>query len=813
MNRFALIALYRSLTRHKLYSALNIGGLAVGIAVFLVLGLYVRFETSFETWLPHHDQIYQVTSSLHLPDGTFSGDYPGTMAGLLEELQQDFPGVTGARLRGGQNGGTVLRDGGAVAEDVAQVDPNFVTLFDLPMVQGEGRRALADPTSVLISRSIARKYFGTSDPIGQTLTVAMEAPVAYRVAGVFEDIPANSDLRFSILTPLPKKRPWPLEWMWNRWGTAPLITWLRFPTLAEARAFERKMPAYIDRRAVNDMGPHASKFFALKLAPITQMHLQPTGSESAGTKLTIIALGVVGVLTLLIAIVNYVSLATARTGLRAREVAMRKVVGADRATLIRQFLGEAMLTVALSALLGLILAELGLPLANAAGGLSLAIPYAVVVPALAALVLLIGVAAGFYPALLLSRFQPAAVLASARGPGGGRAGSRLREGLAVLQFGLAIAFIIGTMVLFAQTQHNRKTDLGFRREGLMVVSSLAETRIYPALARSLLDAFGRMPGVISVGVAGVAAGSNGNTSVESVDPSRRAGVAPTFGVTMGAIQVGHDFFRTYSPRLLAGRVFDDAHGADDSTEWWKEHRTRNIVINRLAVKALGFRSPADAVGKVIGGAMPRTIIGVVDQLRFFPPRIADAPTYYQYTRDPPPYPIATIRFSGDPRAILEEVRKTWRQIAPEVPLRADTGDHKLEEFYEADDHAARLFSIGAVLAVAIACVGLWGLASFNTARRVKEIGIRKTLGASSQDIVLLLVGQFLRPVLIANLIAWPAAYFAARQWLAGFSDRIALSPFYFLGASLIAIVIAVATVVGHAIRASRAAPAWALRHE
>jgi putative ABC transport system permease protein len=814
MNRFALIALYRSLTRHKLYSALNIGGLAVGIAVFLVLGLYVRFETSFETWLPHHDQIYQVTSSLHLPDSTFNGDYPGTMAGLLEELQQDFPGVTGVRLRGGKNGGTVLRDGGAVAEDVAQVDPTFFTLFDLPMVQGDGRRALADPTSVLISRSTARKYFGTSDPIGQTLTVAMETPVAYRVAGVFEDIPANSDLKFSILTPLPKTKPWPLEWMWYRWGTAPLTTWLRFPTLAEARAFERKLPAFIDRRAVKDISPHASRFISLRLAPITHMHLQPTGPESAGTRLTIIALGVVGVLTLLIAVVNYVSLATARTGLRAREVAMRKVVGADRATLIRQFLGEAMLTVAISALLGLILAELGLPLVNAAGGLSLAIPYALVVPALAALVAVVGVAAGFYPALLLSRFQPAAVLASARGPGGGRAGSRLREGLAVLQFGLAIAFIIGTMVLVAQTQHNRKTDLGFRREGLMVVPSLAEPRIYPALARSLLDAFGRMPGVISVGVAGTAVGGDGDTGAEAVDPPRRVGVAPTFGVTMRSIQVGHDFFRTYSPRLLAGRLFDDAHGADDSDfEWWKGGRGRNVVINRLAVKALGFRSPADAVGKTFGGGFPRTIIGVVDQLRFFTPRAPDPPTYYQYMRNLPQSPIATIRFSGDPRAILEEARKAWRQLAPEVPFRADTADHKLEEFYKADDHAARLFAIGAVLAVAIACVGLWGLASFNTARRVKEIGIRKTLGASSKDIVLLLVGQFLRPVLIANLIAWPAAYFAARQWLAGFADRIALSPFYFLGASLIAVAIAVATVVGHALRASRAAPAWALRHE
>ena len=808
MNRFALIALYRSLTRHKLYSALNIGGLAVGIAVFLVLGLYVRFETSFETWLPHHDQLYLVTTEFHLEDSPFNGNYPGTMGGLLEELRQDFPGIAGTRLRGGKGGGTVLRGGEAMIEDVAQVDPSFFTLFDLPMVKGDGR-ALADPSSALISRTIARKYFGTSDPIGQTLTVGMETPTAYRIAGGFEDLPTNSDLQFSILIPMPAAGP-PGQWAWHQWGLIGVATWLRFPTPADARAFQQKLPAYIDQRATKDMGAHASKLMSLTLVPITQTHLlEPAGSQRTSAKLMVVALGAVGVLTLLIAIVNYVNLATARAGLRAREVAMRKVVGADRGMLVRQFLGEAMLTVAVAALMGLILAELGLPLVNAAGGLSLAIPYALVVPALAVLVVLVGAAAGFYPALLLSRFQPAAVLASARGPGGGRAGARLREGLVVLQFGLAIAFIIGTVVLVSQTHHLRTADLGFRRDGLMVIPSLADPRLSQPQVRSLLAAFHEIPGVVSVGVADTAAGGGGNNSVEVVPLPGRPGARPTVQV----ITVGEDFFRTYAPRLLAGRLFGSAHGADDSTEWWKGNRARNIVIDRQAVTALGFRSPAEAVGKTVGGDAPRAIIGVIDQLRFFSPRSPDSPIYYQYMHDVPGAPIATVRFAGDPRAMLDQVRATWRRLAPNVPLRADTADHKLEDLYAADDRATRLFSIGAVLAVAIACVGLWGLASFNTARRVKEIGIRKTLGASSKDIVLLLVGQFLRPVLIANLIAWPGAYLTAARWLAGFSDRIALSPLYFLDASLIALAIAVVTVVGHALRASRAAPAWALRHE
>jgi len=812
MNRFALLSLYRSVTRHKLYAALNIGGLAVGIAVFLVLGLFVRFETSYETWLPHHREIYQVMTELHLPDSAFNGAYPGTMGGLLEELQQDFPGIVGTRLRGGKEAGSVLRDGSATIEDVAQVDPSFFTLFDLPMVRGNGQ-ALADPTSALISRSTARKYFGTSDPIGQTLTIALDSPASYRVAGVFEDFPANTDLRLSILIPMPRAPPPTVQWMWYQWGTAPVTTWLRFPTDADARAFARKMPAYIERRAIKDLGSHPSKVLSLSLLPIAQTHLQPAGPESASVKLTVVGLGVVGVLTLLIAIVNYVNLATARAGLRAREVAMRKVLGADRGALVRQFLAEAVLTVAVAALIGLILAELSLPLVNAAGGLSLSIPYALVVPVLASIVLLIGAAAGFYPALLLSRFQPAAVLASARAPGGGKAGSRTREALVVLQFGLAISFIIGTMVLIAQTQHMRKTDLGFRREGLMVVPSLADPRVYPAQARSLLAAFRAMRGVTSVGVASTAVGGDGQSSVDVVALPGRTGWGAALGPTMMAINVGPDFFRAYAPRLLAGRFFDDAHGADDSTEWWKGNRGRNIVINKRAVAALGFRSPAEAVGKIVGGSMPRTIIGVIDDLRFFTPRLPAGPIYYQYMRDVPPSPVATIRFTGDPRPMLEQVRATWHRLAADVPLRADTADRKLEEFYKSDDRATRLFAIGAALAIIIACVGLWGLASFNTARRVREIGIRKTLGASSGDIVRLLVKQFLRPVLIANLLAWPLAYVAMRAWLAGFDDRISLSPFYFLAAGMLATLIAVLTVIGQSLRASLAAPAAALRHE
>ncbi|MDQ1230752.1 ABC transporter permease [Sphingomonas sp. SORGH_AS_0879] len=808
MNRFALISLYRSLTRHKLYAALNIGGLAVGIAVFFVLALYVRFETSFETWLPHHGEIYLVQTDWKRADGPFAGRYPSTMGGLLDELRQDLPGLVGTRFMGGTNmdgkdGGSVVRGGIATFDDIGQVDASFLQVFDLPWVAGNKATALADPASVILSRSAARKYFGEADPIGQTLTLALDKTAPHRVTGVFEDLPKTTDFKFSILARLPTSD---LGDWWNHWGSTSLRTYLRFPDEAAAKAFEEKMPGFVARHGRRDLGDDVATRIGLPLLPLTEAHLQPSGQESASRKLTIVTLGLVGVLTLLIAIVNYVNLASARAGLRAREVAMRKVLGADRATLVRQFLGEAILAAGVAGMLGLMLAELGLPLVNAAGALSLSMPYAQVIPVLVLLAIGVGVPAGFYPALLLSRFPAAAVLASARSPGGGRTGTRVREMLVMGQFALVIAFLIGAGVLVAQTRHVRAADLGFQREGLLVAPWLGY--VDPAKHPALIAAFRRALGVSMVTTSDTGLGDVGNNNADNLLLAGRPGPGPA----VRHIHVGSDFFRLFGTKPVAGRLLDDAHRMDDTRNAQKGEAS-NIVISRKAVTALGFASPQEAIGKTVVQPRAMTIVGVLDDLRFFSPRLPTTPVYYTYTHGIVPYPVATMRFTGDPRTVRDAVRAAWVRVAPEAPFRADTGDQLLQTFYDEDDRATRLFGIGAGLAVLIGCVGLWGLASFNTQRRVKEIGIRKTLGASSADIVRLLVGQFLRPVLLANLIAWTLAFVAMRTWLAGFDDRIALSPVFFVGASVLALVIAVLTVLGQALRASRAAPAWALRHD
>jgi putative ABC transport system permease protein len=806
MNGFAFVSFYRSLVRHKLYAALNIGGLAVGIAVFIVLGLYVRFETSYETFLPHHQQAYLLKNRWTLV-GVPTTDYDGSMGGLLEQLHQDFPETVGTRMKGDQV--SVLRNGVATSEQAELVDPSFFDVLDVPVIAGDARAAVRDPGAVLLSQKIARKYFPGDNAIGKRMTFSINGVARdYRVAAILKDAPRNTELDWDIVTKLVPNQLGAANWY--HWGSGTLNTYLRFATPADAAAYARRLPSFIDRRGAHDMSGRPSETLSFPLVPIRDVHLSRPGS-----KLTATTLGLVGLLTLLIAIINYVNLATARAGLRAREVAMRKVLGGSRSALVRHFLGEAIATAAVAAVIGLALAELALPVVNAAGDLSLSIDYAVTIPALVVLALVVGLGAGLYPALMLSRFPAAAVLASARSPGGGRTGTRLREGLVMVQFALAIAFLIGTAVLFAQTLHVRSADIGFQREGMMVVKSFGSADLSDPQRASLLAAYRSSPSIVSATIADAAPGDGSFTNANQM---HRPGQDDKDGPNITTISVGKDWFETYNARLAAGRFLDTAHRQDDLGT--SGTNPVNVVINRTAVPLLGFASPQAAIGQTViesenapAKELPRVIVGVIDDIRFYAPREKMTGMMFRYSTKPFDYTVAVVRYRGSEETAMQALRDSWRQIAPQVPFEATTANRNLARYYKPDDRAARLFAIGAGLAVAIGCVGLWGLASFNTQRRVKEVGIRKTLGASSTDIVKLLVGQFLRPVLIANVVAWPLAFVAMRTWLAGFDDRIALSPLYFVGATAVSLLIAVGTVIAQSLRAARAAPAWALRHE
>ena len=810
MNRFALLTFFRSLTRHKLYAGLNIGGLAIGIAVFLVLGLYVRFETGFERWLPNSNAIYLIQGR----DGSTIDDRPNQYSpvALWSAVSRDLPGTIGTRLKA--DTATVLKDGIGVKERIALVDADFPAVFALPTVTGDLARALRDPSSVVLTQATAARYFGSGDPVGKTMTVTYDGVShAYRVAAVIRDLPHDTDLDFGMIARMTFSEDRAADDFkaTHQWNYFDVLTFVRMPDRAAAARFQDQLAGVVARHGRTETPDETSFSLTLMLEPLTDVHF-----ETAGAKLTVTTLGIVGLLTLLIAIVNYVNLATARAGLRAREVAMRKVVGASRAVLARHYVGEAIATSAIAGVFGLALAEIGLPLVNAAGGLALSIPYlgwdGVLLP-LVVLVVVIGLVAGIYPALVLSRFPAAAVLASARSPGGGRWGTRVREALVVMQFAIAIAFMIGTGVLVAQIAHVRAADPGYDRQNLMLVRSFGSSSLNAAQRDTIVHRLAAIPGVTAVTVGnnvpgGGMFGAQTNVAIPGV---------PGIGPSLTFFEVSPGYFEALGAHLLAGRLFDPARPGDVNANLAIKTANSaipaNIVVNRAGAAALHFASPQAAIGKTVTGNAPFTIIGVVEDMRFYTPRAPIPPTYYDFQLRDMNQPIAILRFTGDAKPVLDAAQKAWRQQAPEVPFEARTAVQALDSFYQRDDHAARLFTIGAALAVLIGCVGLWGLASFNTARRVKEIGIRKTLGASSADIVRLLVGQFLRPVLIANLFAWPLAWFAMRTWLAGFNDRVALSPLFFVAATVLALAIAVLTVLAQSLRAARSAPAWALRRE
>jgi putative ABC transport system permease protein len=806
-----LLTFYRALSHHRLYAALNALGLAIGIAVFLALWLDVRFETSFDRWIPHAGQVYLIHTSIDAQPDT-----PATGGAVLERLRTDYPGTLGTRVWPME--GYVRRGGRASPEQAWTVDPSFFQVLELPFVAGDPATALNRLDGLVLTQAMAHKYFGTDRVLGRTLAIDFGAePRIFRISGVLRDLPLATSFRMELIVPLVRPGPG-ADHNWNRFTRTDLLTYLRFATPAEARALGAQLDAFADRHAGHEMAGPPHTWVKLRLEPQAAFHMSDPKLAAVVT-----ALGAVGALTLLAAVLNYINLATARAGLRAREVALRRIMGATGPTLVVQFLAEACAFALLSTLLGLALCEAVLPAINAMAGVALRLDYVhdpLLLAVVAAVVVVVGLGGGAYPALVLARFRPAAVLASAKTPGGGRMGARLREALVAVQFVIAIAFTVATGVMFAQTDYVRHADLGFRREGLVVVSSFGSAHVSDAQRASLLAAWRGQPGVLDA-TQSMESPANGQSPYNRVTRAGDAGE----GVVVHQAAIGRDFFQTYGVRLLAGRLPDPDHGDFAKAFWTWDHTAagdlvrENVVLNARAVAALGFKDARAAVGQLITahwstGPHLYTVIGVVTDMRFGSPRDPIVATAF-VPNEEVPSALAAIRFSGaEPKDVAARMQAVWRQVVPTEPFEWRTGEQALEDaFYVDDDRHARLFTFGAVLAVGVGCLGLYGLASFSAVRRTREIGIRKTLGASSADIMRLLVSQFLRPVLLANLVAWPLAWLAMRTWLGGFDQRIALGPQYFLSATVLTLAVALITVAGQAMYVARATPAKALRHE
>ncbi|RHW19085.1 ABC transporter permease [Sphingomonas gilva] len=820
MWRNTLVMAVRLMARNRLYTAVTIGGLALGLAGCLLILTYIRYEANYDAWLPDSDRIHQVQTTIHPPGqaDVHTQASPFPLDDLLPGGFSQIEAVTSVA-----SGKTVTEhDGQPMFLDATTVDGDFFRVFALPFVEGSAATALPDTNSVVLTESEAIRQFGTADVLGKLLSLgAGPGKRDYRVSGVLRDLPGNTSLRLGIMY---RRDVDGIPAEMRGWGNYDQQHYVRLRDGAAAAAVNAGLPAWKKRMWPPEMldGKLVSiaDAFEFRLVPLRDVHLgqaQEAALTPAGDRRALATFAVVALLTLGMALMNFVNLSTARSTQRAREIALRKVLGATRGQLIVQLLGESLLMTAIAMLLALAMAELAMPWIGAWVGADLAMAYigegGMLLPAaiLFALAALLG---GLYPAFHVSRFRPATVLranmSAAETPGSGR----LRAGLVVLQFAIAIGLIVCTWVIYSQTRYVQTIDPGYRRDGLVQIDNawrFTQGSEYQAAHAAMLA----IPGVTGVGRTGL-----GLAAPETSTRLMRAAGAPRH-VTMEFYSTDAEFLPTMDIELLAGRMLGDRHAADriaGESEAELVARGINVVINRAAAAKLGHRTPRAAVGQVVeiafgGWAMvPSRIVGVVEDTRFGTARDAIEPIVYAY--DPEHTSQVLVRYAAArPSEIMEALDGVWRRFEPEIPFEARFADDIVAELYAADRARGALFATFSGLAVLIACLGLYSLASFTTQRRTKEIGIRKVLGARVRDIVRLLVWHFSKPVVIANLVAWPVAWWAMRDWLNGFDLRIGLGPGPFVLAGGLALAIAIATVAVHALRVARTNPIHALRYE
>jgi putative ABC transport system permease protein len=828
----------RALAKNRTYAFINIFGLAIGLAACLMILLYVRYEKSYDAWLPNSENVYQLQTYFTNPETGEEANLQMAHYVAGTTLQQDFPQIE-SRVYALASSLVVMRGGEALAvEKGVMVDGNLLDVLGLPLLYGEARTALAAPGSVLLSESEAIRIFGDANVVGRTLTLVIRGEhVDHRVTAVMRDLPKNSNLRLDMATRFDPAIFFADSPGWTTsWGNISGWVWFKLRPGTDVEAIHAAMPAWKTRNIapvqIGDETIDPGENSEWRLANIRDVHLGPAqhGAMTPGNdQRTIVTFTIVALLILGMACVNFTNLATARASQRAREVALRKVLGASRRQLMTQFLTESVLVAGIAMLVALAIAELFLPALSNFLDADLSITYfgadGMLLPILL-LTIIVGAAGGIYPAFYLSRFQPAQVLKANKSSAEAAGSGRLRGALVVAQFAVSIGLIICTAIVYGQTIHARTADPGYEREGILQIDGLARRQV-SAQSEAMLRQVERLPGVQSVGRTTIGVSTINQMGTAAYVPGR------TEAVAVGNYRIDEGFFRTMGIDLIAGRGLDPSRpmdvsatgspgqiGSDPEMERALAERGTNVVINELAAKRLGFRSPDEAVGKQIraalvepeNGLVPVTIVGVVEDSRFRSIRTPIEPIMYRLGDDYLTHMV--VRYdTGQALGVRDRIEQVWKRFAADAPFQAEFSEEIIAELYNAEEARAKTFAGFALLAVVVACLGLFGLAAFTAERRTKEIGIRKVLGARSRDIVQLLAWQFSKPVIIANIVAWPVAWWLMRDWLNTFDARIDLGPGPFLMAGLLALAIAIGTIAGHAMRVARANPIHALRYE
>ncbi|MCE7040604.1 ABC transporter permease [Dyadobacter sp. CY312] len=796
---------WRNFLKQKVYSFINITGLGVGMACCVLIFVFVRNELSYDSYHEKGDRIYRVIHGSTAPVGEGTGSEPFWVWGnapVGPALKQDFPEIEKVVQFSGRSD-LLLKNGDKVyqEEGVFFMDSTVFDVFSWKLIQGNPKTALIAPFSIVLTESTARKYFGSENPIGKSLVGSESAGRAnagiYTVTGIMPDLPLNSHFRFNALLSMSTFQK-SLPDIFTNWGYVDFYTYFLVRKGFDEAAFNKKIAGFIERRKADD-----NSKYTIAIEPLRDVYLKTTAERQpgeTGSLTNIYVFSMIGLFILVIAIINFMNLSTARSLERAKEVGIRKSIGADRGSLIYQFLGESLIIVFMSAFAAVLFIAIALPVMTNLTGKELSIQSFVswqTVPFFLGIMLIIGILAGSYPALVLSGFDPVKILkginkSSARGV-------NLRRGLVVFQFSLSIALIAGTMIVYFQTGHLLDGNLGFDKERMLVLDYNYDETVNGKM-ETLKAEMEANPGIRSAAFSRSVPGSyfpNAGTGIQGADGEMKWEGQAVF-------QVGTDFISHYGLELVAGRTYSRDHPSD-----LKEA----IVINEAAARQYGYANPKDIIGKKFDQwGRKGEVIGVVKDFNYISLHQKIEPLTLPLEPNASRYLSLKIKSENLPET-LAQVERIWKKLAPQRPFLYSFLDQDFDRQYQSDFRFRKIFTTFSVLAILIACLGLLGLATYTAEQRTKEIGIRKVLGASVVRIVALLSGDFVKLVIIAVLIASPVAWWAMSKWLQGFAYRIEIQWWMFALAGLVVVVIALVTVSFQAIKAALMNPIKTLKSE
>ncbi|MEP6844580.1 MAG: ABC transporter permease [Panacibacter sp.] len=783
----------RHLWRHKAFSFINILGLAVGISACFLIYLYVSFETSYDNFHSKTDRIYRVVADVKTPTETIRS--AAVTSPVAINMKRDFPEIEDAVRIAPEE--LLVKKGTVKFQEEKSVlaDSTLFNVFDFPLIAGDKKTALIEPMSIVISQTAAKKYFGNTNPMGQEVQLTGEA-INAKITGVMKDIPKNSQIEADMIVSLSSSKQINDFMSDSEWTNHTNYTYILVKPHTDVKALAAKFPAFQEFHH----GEEAKKLQMqdyLSLEPLRDVYLHSTrGGFISGSINNVYIFSAIALFILLIACVNFINLTTARSAERAKEVGIRKVVGALRFQLAKQFISESVIICLIAFCLSIIFSATALPLFNQLAGKEISnsiFSNPLHILSLLVLSLFIGLIAGFYPSLVLSSFKPVSVLKGRFSTG--TKGAILRKSLVVFQFTISIVLIAATIIVYRQLNYMRSQNLGFSKEQTIIINTNFDKN-KDVFKQSLSS----VPGVISSTLSSHVPGGGSNSAYSEVENKKGEMQKSNLDLYF----VDFDYVQQYDLKLAAGRSFSKDFPTDS---------TQAMVINEAASKMLGYSTPQEAIGrKFAQWGKKGQIIGVLKDFHYQSLQSNIPPLVMRYES----WGLGMISVKVSPAnlpATLKAINNKWSQLIPNRPFEYNFLDEFFDMQYKSEDHFGNLFFNFAVLAIFISCLGLLGLSSYSTMQRTKEIGIRKVLGANVTGIVNLLSIDFIKLVLIALVIAVPVAWFGMNRWLQDFAYRTDITWWIFGLAGLLSVLIAFSTISYQSIKAAIANPVKSLRTE